>query len=66
MDNRETRTPPSTDPAPTKIGIFRRVAVARYMRPLESDLPEMLAPPPPVFAGIGLVFLALAGCLLLL
>ena len=29
---------------PRRIGIFRRIAVERYVRPLMSDLPELLAP----------------------
>ncbi len=31
-------------PRPSRIGIFRRVAVERYSGPLESTQPELLAP----------------------
>lgn len=43
-----------------KIGIFRRIAVERYMRPLEDDAPETLARARPglALAGIALTLLA--------
>ena len=44
----------------TKIGIFRRAAVERYSRPMESDVPELLAPMRllPLIAGAALLLVA--------
>lgn len=46
MTNRNMQTN-----TPGRIGIFRRIAVERYMRPLQLDLP-VLMPPCSVAAGI--------------
>ena len=48
----------------TRIGIFRRIAVERYMGPLESDLPEMVAPMDPGWIVLGIALLATAVVLL--
>ncbi len=47
-----------------KIGIFRRVAVEQYMRPLDSDTPEMLAPFNNVLLALAAVLLCVAFVLL--
>jgi len=64
-DSREApraATSPSTSSG--RIGIFRRIAVERYMRPLESDTPEMLTPLNRPLAGAGVLLLAMAMVLL--
>ena len=47
-----------------RIGIFRRVAVERYMQPMESDTPEMLAAPASALFAAAVVLLC-AACVLL-
>jgi hypothetical protein len=50
----------------TKIGIFRRIAVERYMQPLQMDMPSLLPRCGAVAAGLGLLMLAAVYAVLLL
>lgn len=47
-----------------RVGIFRRIAVELYMRPIESDVPETLAPARRGIIAIGVFSLLCAGWLL--
>lgn len=47
-----------------KIGIFRGIAVERYVRPLEADAPETLARARPGLALTGILLTLAAGWLL--
>jgi len=55
-----------SSPVSARIGIFRRVAVEQYMRPLESDTPEMLAPSSTALLAVAASLLCAALVLLIL
>ena len=50
----------------TKIGIFRRIAVERYMQPLQMDVPSLLPRCEALVAVAGLASLAAAVAVLVL
>lgn len=60
-----------TEPTPerqhgAKIGIFRRIAVMRYMRPMEANRPEMIAPSCHALLGWALLLMCAAVVVLLI
>ncbi len=60
----QLKTVPADDPKSARIGIFRRITVERYMRPLEADEPALLALWRGGLLPVGLLLLAAAVALL--